>query len=150
LGRLELYDVLTPHVTKIVVCNPRKNALLKEGSKRDKIDARKLAELLRVGLLRPLYHGENGIRTLKLSGALDESLFHLGEQAKQVYSWCRLKSKKEFPAQFFASKICLQFVTYSLNNIEDWSDFEYFRALRKQDRHMACLRLFACHRYLSW
>src|SRR6266849_5610933 len=35
------------HVTKVVVCNPRRNALLKEGSKSDRIDARKLAELLR-------------------------------------------------------------------------------------------------------
>ena len=60
-----LYDVLKPQVTKIVVCKPRKNALLKEGSKSDKIDARKLAELLRGGLLRPVYHGENGIRTLQ-------------------------------------------------------------------------------------
>ncbi len=60
-----LYDLLKPHVTKIVVCNPRRNALLKEGNKSDKIDARKLAELLRGGLLRPVYHGEAGIRTLK-------------------------------------------------------------------------------------
>ena len=60
-----LYDLLKPHVTKVVVCNPRKNALLKEGSKSDKIDARKLADLLRGGFLRPVYHGENGIRTLK-------------------------------------------------------------------------------------
>src|SRR5215472_14888769 len=42
-----LYDVLKPHVTELVVCNPRRNALMKEGSKRDKVDARKLAELLR-------------------------------------------------------------------------------------------------------
>jgi transposase len=42
-----LYDVLKPHVEEIVVCNPRRNALLKEGSKSDKVDARKLAELLR-------------------------------------------------------------------------------------------------------
>ena len=35
-----LYDVLKPHVREIVVCNPRRNALLKEGSKSDKIDAR--------------------------------------------------------------------------------------------------------------
>jgi hypothetical protein len=41
------------------------NALLKEGNKSDKIDARKLADLLRGGFLRPVYHGENGIRTLK-------------------------------------------------------------------------------------
>jgi transposase len=60
-----LYDVLKPHVTEVVVCNPRKTALLKEGSKSDQIDARKLAELLRLNHLKPVYHGENGIRTLK-------------------------------------------------------------------------------------
>jgi transposase len=38
---------------------------LKEGSKSDRIDARKLAELLRSNLLRPIYHGEHGVRTLK-------------------------------------------------------------------------------------
>jgi transposase len=42
----------------LVVCNPRKNALLKSGNKGDAIDARKLAELLRAGLLSPVYHGE--------------------------------------------------------------------------------------------
>src|SRR5258705_3026021 len=61
-----LYDVLKPHVEEIVVCNPRRNALLKEGSKSDKVDARKLAELLRGGLLRAVYHGENGLRTLRV------------------------------------------------------------------------------------
>ena len=60
-----LYDVLSPRVHEIVVCNPRRNALLKEGSKSDKVDARKLAELLRAGMLRPVYHGENGLRTLR-------------------------------------------------------------------------------------
>ncbi len=60
-----LYDLLKPHVTKIVVCNPRRNALLKEGSKSDRIDARKLAELLRGNQLKPVYHGEHGVRTLK-------------------------------------------------------------------------------------
>ncbi|MGC1296274.1 MAG: hypothetical protein WA869_14660, partial [Alloacidobacterium sp.] len=40
-----LYDLLKPHVSEVVVCNPRKNALLKDGSKSDRIDARKLAEL---------------------------------------------------------------------------------------------------------
>jgi hypothetical protein len=31
-----------PQVQHIVVCNPRRNALLKEASKSDKVDARKL------------------------------------------------------------------------------------------------------------
>jgi len=63
-----LYDVLKPRVHEVVVCNPRRNALLKEGSKSDKVDARKLAELLRAGLLRPVYHGENGLRRLRELG----------------------------------------------------------------------------------
>ena len=45
--------------------NPRRNALLKEGSKNDKVDARKLADLLRTRMLRPAYHGEHGLRTLR-------------------------------------------------------------------------------------
>jgi transposase len=52
------YDVLVRRVTKLVVCNPRKNAVLKSGSKSDAIDARKLAELLRAGMLSAVYHGE--------------------------------------------------------------------------------------------
>jgi hypothetical protein len=54
-----LYDLLVRHVAILVVCNPRKNALLKSGSKSDAIDARKLAELLRAGMLSPVYHGES-------------------------------------------------------------------------------------------
>jgi len=60
-----LYDLLKPHATKIVVCDPRRNALLRTGNKSDRIDARKLAELLRAGLLSAVYHGEAGARTLK-------------------------------------------------------------------------------------
>ena len=60
-----LYDLLKPHVTKVTVCNPRKNALLKSGNKSDRIDAQKLAERLRHGSLSAVYHGENGLRMLK-------------------------------------------------------------------------------------
>src|SRR5215469_16254417 len=55
------YDLLKPQVTQLTVCNPRKNALLKSGNKSDRIDARKLAELLRQGSLSAVYHGENGL-----------------------------------------------------------------------------------------
>ena len=60
-----LYDLLKPHVSKVTVCNPRKNALLKSGNKGDRIDAQKLAELLRNGSLSAVYHGERGLRTLR-------------------------------------------------------------------------------------
>ena len=60
-----LYDLLKPHVTKVVVCDPRKNKSMREGNQNDKIDARRLAELLRLDHLTPVYHGEHGLRTLK-------------------------------------------------------------------------------------
>jgi len=63
-----LHDLLKPHVNRLVVCDPRKAALLKEGNKSDRIDARKLAEMLRTNQLKPVYHGEHGIRTLKELG----------------------------------------------------------------------------------
>jgi len=60
-----LYDLLTPHVARVVVCDPRHNALLQAGSKNDPIDAHKLAELLRLNALRPVYHGQQSLRSLK-------------------------------------------------------------------------------------
>jgi hypothetical protein len=60
-----LYDLLKPHVTKLVVCDPRKNASMREGNQNDKTDARRLAELLRLNHLHPVYHGKHGLRSLK-------------------------------------------------------------------------------------
>jgi transposase len=36
-----LHDLLKPHVAQVLVCDPRKNALMKVGNKNDRIDARK-------------------------------------------------------------------------------------------------------------
>src|ERR1700741_4865644 len=60
-----LYDLLKPRVTKLVVCDPRKNKSMREGNQSDKIDAGRLDELLRLDHLSPVYHGEHGLRTLK-------------------------------------------------------------------------------------
>jgi transposase len=58
-----LYDVIQPQVAKLVVCDPKKNKL--DGNKSDKIDARKLAELLRLNALTSVFHGKDSTRTLK-------------------------------------------------------------------------------------
>jgi transposase len=49
----------------VLVCDPRKNALIKVGNKSDRIDARKLADLLYLDKLHPVFHGEVGNRALK-------------------------------------------------------------------------------------
>jgi transposase len=60
-----LYDLLRSHVTRLVVCDPRRNALLQEGNQNDRVDARKLAELLQNNQLRSVYHRDHGLRTVK-------------------------------------------------------------------------------------
>ena len=84
-----LYDLLVRRVTKLVVCNPRKNALLKAGNKSDTIDARKLAESLRAGLLSPVYHGQNSTSAVKHLGrsyaALTEDTTRIMGRLKALY-----------------------------------------------------------------
>jgi transposase len=87
-----LHDLLKPHVSRLVVCDPRKNALLKDGNKSDRIDARKLAELLRTNQLNPVYHGEHGVRTLKELGrsylTLSQDVTRVMNRIKALYrSW---------------------------------------------------------------
>ena len=60
-----LYDVIRPLVSELTVCNPRRNKLLQSGNKGDRIDVEKLAKLLRLGELHPVYHGEQTILGLK-------------------------------------------------------------------------------------
>jgi transposase len=60
-----LYQLLEAHCAELIVCDPRRNKLLSEGSKADKSDARKLADLLRTGMLRSVYHGHQQTQRLK-------------------------------------------------------------------------------------
>ena len=60
-----LYEILTPLVKKLIVCDPRRNKLIGDGNKNDRIDAQKLAFLLRAGSLTPTYHGDNNKYPLK-------------------------------------------------------------------------------------
>jgi len=61
----------------------------KEGSKNDRVDAGKLADLLRTGMLRPVYHGENGLRTLRELGrsyqTISKDLNRVMNRLKAVY-----------------------------------------------------------------
>ena len=103
-----LYALLKQHVTKLVVCDPRQNALLKTGNKNDRIDARKLAELLRAGLLCPVYHGESGIAVLKeLSRSyltVSKDLTRVMNRLKALYrSWGIPSPVKKFTRRVIAA-----------------------------------------------
>ncbi len=84
-----LYDLLKPQVAKVIVCDPRKNALLNAGNKNDRVDARKLSDLLRAGLLTPVYHGESGVRVLRELGrcylTMTKDLTRVMNRLKAIY-----------------------------------------------------------------
>ena len=58
-----LYDLIRPYAAKVIVCNPRKIA--RSDKRSDKIDAKRLAELLRTHALKATYHGEHSTQNLK-------------------------------------------------------------------------------------
>jgi transposase len=87
-----LHDRLKPHVSRLVVCDPRKNALLQDGNKNDRVDARKLAELLGTNQVKSVYHGKHGTRALKELGwsylTLTKDVTRVRNRIKAVYrSW---------------------------------------------------------------
>ncbi len=88
-----LYDVLHKTKAGVIVCEPRKNRLLRDGNKSDKVDARKLARLLRAGLLSPVYHSEHGTRYLK---ELVRSYEYLVEDSTRTMN--RIKALYRSPA----------------------------------------------------
>jgi transposase len=60
-----LYSLIRPLVAEVIVCNPRSNKLLAVGIKDDDHDAYNLADLLRMGRLKPVYHERQGMQVLK-------------------------------------------------------------------------------------
>ena len=58
---------------------------MKVGNKNDRIDARKLSELLYLNKLNPVYHGEHVIRTLKELAHLhsNDARFEAGDESAE-------------------------------------------------------------------
>lgn len=94
-----LYELIQPLVAEVVVCDPRQNKLLKAGNKSDQIDIGKLAKLLRLGELRPVYQGaksNQGLKQLTHSyEALVEDTTRTKNRLKAVYRGRGLSCKGE-------------------------------------------------------
>jgi transposase len=68
-----LYVELKGSVDKILICDPYRNQLLSEGPKTDRIDAVKLCQLLRSGLLKEVYHSlDEDYKIRKLVSAYED------------------------------------------------------------------------------
>lgn len=86
-----LYTELIDYADKIIICDPRRNKLLNEGPKTDKIDASKLVQLLRANLLKEVYHSAEKFLYLRRVVSGYEDLVKAGVRLKnQRYALLRV------------------------------------------------------------
>ncbi|MBI1976698.1 MAG: transposase [Candidatus Omnitrophica bacterium] len=77
-----LYVELKECVDEILICDPYRNRLLSEGAKTDKLDAIRLVQLLRAGLLKPVFHSAGRFIELRKFVSGYEDLVKLGVRLK--------------------------------------------------------------------
>ena len=137
-----LHDLLKPHVTEVLVCDPRKNALLQAGNKNDRIDARKLADLLRTGLLCAVYHGENGARPLKELArsylAVTQDLTRVMNRLKALYrSWAIPCTGQRVYAPRYRSEWLAKITEAGVRRRAEfyYQQLDALQALRREVRH---------------
>ena len=89
-----LYEILHPEVDELLVCNPVANKDYKK-IKTDKMDARKLAKLLRGGFLIPVYHnGSSRERFRSLMSAYQDLVEEAVRLKNRYKSLFRKEGKK--------------------------------------------------------
>ena len=92
-----LYTELKEYVDKILICDPCRNSLLSEGPKTDKIDASKLVQLLKAGLMKEVFHSTDKFIYLRRIVSGYEDLVKAGVRLKnQRYSLLRVCGKSGF------------------------------------------------------
>jgi transposase len=84
-------QVASDHVTQVIICDPRENALIcKSSQKRDKVDTKKMCRLLRLGEFKEVYRPENDQRAIFKAAAqhyidLRDQLAALKNKIKAMY-----------------------------------------------------------------
>lgn len=94
-----LYAELHDYVDRIIICDPYRNRLLSEGPKTDKIDASKLVQLLKSGLIKEVYHSTDNLLYLRrlVSGYEDlvKAVVRLKNQRSALLRACGKRSKEK-------------------------------------------------------
>ena len=89
-----LYTELKEYVDEVLICDPYRNSLLSEGPKTDKIDAIKLVQLLKAGLMKEVFHSTDKFIYLRRLVSGYEDLIKAGVRIKnQRYSLLRVCGK---------------------------------------------------------
>jgi len=126
-----LHDVVTPFCEKVVVCHPGKRASGENHA--DGLDAHKLAEGLRLNALKPVFHENSKVQTLKELVRIYESL--VGDRTR-----AKLRVKAVFRARAIrTTKSIYKEDSKSLKQLQNRGAAYRAELLRRQIAHLDAL-----------
>ena len=98
-GAQWLYVEINDFVDKIIICNPYRNSLLKDGPKNDHKDSSELCRLLRAGLLKEVYHSnDENYKIRKLTSSYNDlvnAMVRAKNQLSAIYRGIGKNYKKD-------------------------------------------------------
>jgi len=100
-----LYLELMDCAEKVLICDPFHNRLLSDGPKTDKIDAGKLCQLLRAGLLKEVYHSDNALYELRTLVSAYQDVVTAGVRAQNQQKALALGHRNEVKSASFIGGI---------------------------------------------
>ncbi len=122
-GAQWLYTELKAHVNKIIICDPYRNRLLSEGAKTDKIDAAKLVQLLRAGLLKEVFHtGDELIHIRKIMSAYADMIragVRLKNQRSALFKASGKHHKQDIALEHSSEQFVLHGVDHAIESYEE-------------------------------
>ncbi len=140
-GAQWLYVELKDFVDKIIICDPHRNALLKEGPKNDPKDAADLCRLLRAGLLKEVYHSNDENYKIRKLVSSYEDLIKAGVRAKNqlsaIYRGYGLNYKKDklnVDDEYIKYIIEEKLRAIELYENEKKQYIKFFKKLKKQNK----------------
>jgi len=126
-----LYVLLKGRVDELVVCQPNEN----RGAKTDKIDAGEIADLLRVGRLKSVFHDDNELMELRIliSGYADvtQELTRTKNRYKALYRQVAISTDV---TNFYKSEEMLALFTTDMKRYVAGALFEQLCLLMKQQQ----------------
>lgn len=138
-----LYTELNEHVSQLIVCDPYRNYLLREGAKNDRIDAGKMVQMLRANLLKPVFHsGDQFILLRKIISGYEDLVkagTRLKNQRSALFRACG-KDHKGVGLNLSAEKFVLEGLDRSILVYEE-EKLRYEQEFKKLSKEFLEIRL---------
>lgn len=134
-GAQWLYVEIKDYVDKIIICNPYRNSLLKDGPKNDHKDSSDLCRLLRAGLLKEVYHSnDENYKIRKLTSSYSDLINGIVRAKNQLSAIYRSLGKNYKKDTLETEDEYFNFIiTEKKKTIEEHTQIkkEYFKLFRK-------------------